>query len=140
MRSLSRPDARTSSALTWTLCSVWLVLRLEQLLEALRRGGDAQHQRHPHQPIFGAAQQKPLHDGLGFGRRRARAHAAVRFVDHHIEAVGRGQGGGGERLPDGMLAFVALARQQFVRAELLGVHEVDGAARQPFGVEGGRRR
>ena len=106
-----------------------------QIQKPLRRSRDANHHRHLDQAHLGVPQQEALHQGLRGLRSLARGHAAVRFVDHHIEAIRNRPCRIGQRFPDQMLPSVATVGQRLIYGQLLRVDEIDAPAIQPGRVE-----
>ena len=106
-----------------------------QIQKPLGRSRDANHHRHLDQAHLGVPQQEALHQGLRGLRSLARGHAAVRFVDHHIEAIRNRPCRIGQRFPDQMLPSVATVGQRLIDGQLLRVDEIDAPAIQPGRVE-----
>ena len=107
----------------------------DQIQESFGRGRHPNHHRHLDQAHLGVPQQEALHQGLRSLRAFARSHAAVRFINHHIEAVRNSPRSVGQRFPNQMLPSIAAVGQRLIDRQLLGVDEIDTPAVQPGRVE-----
>src|SRR4029077_8713459 len=85
---------------------------------------------------FWMPQKKTLHERAPFFGLSSCLHAAMGFVDDHVEPIGDRTGRVAKSGPNGLLPTIPDPGQELVVAQFLGVDEVDVSWSQPFGIEG----